>query len=1086
MQNKYLIILLFNCSLLPIVSQGISIGSLADISINALDGEQFPSTQFIEFNLGEVKGNFTLEINGYFDDSGDIPNISRFQGLINMYHSSSQASFDYRHINDNEVLTVSLSDINITEGYELFIEGMNGRMLEEDVIVFENSTGAKDTIIGTSDNSYYAVLPEMMPVAENDTVRIITLEGAWRLDYLKFLFIKELQKSDYLKFINTEAYVESTFEISAFGRYYLKGDHLQDDHPMGLSALVIDEKKDTIRNNGRYAFESDQFLIDLGILRQGDEVLALLGKSAESDPSLWNVELIREPHYHSSYYPDPDEIPLSLALPLDQLDIFQYGHPRVFSFRNDYLAQWGYDTFYSTVVQTQGAAPKCLAEERILSQQNLPQMQQFAIEHPEKIILNHFSFDGMMVNYVPESYDFFSKEHWCYYPGTYLEESLLPEDSIVNLVTASRFLAPNNDGTAYKNDVVIIIPLDSLGKKNWTNAEYAAIKQIDNNSLTLLRGLFNTVPNEFPAGSYIAPTFSHSGWNLGHELQGYRGDETYFFYNWSADCPLDSLGRDCSDAFTEFYETMFKRGGKFERFHGVMADVWRGNNDDRPINQSEIYSRKIDHNVDGKADGGFDERGYNLIAYGQHDFARKFRKLLGPDRIWTADGNGSHWPRAIPFLSGIESEGFDYHHDAFLKGWSGAINRFSYYKNNLDQENQFNVAVPKILDYEEEFPDNEKTHHLLRRLARAATTILELNNCANGVKTGEKTPNFWLADDYVMGVADSAQWLGEPVGEIIRPAQDSADLLDGAGQNLSSSFVTNWSSTDANIFIEEEALCVEGIDEGIGVTQERMHIQFPMNIPEGDLFIRFKVKADSLRAFTADFPRYFFVKLNGLQSTVWTWKTLEGMAGSSGYEEMSFYYRQAGPANVNIEIEFEGYEKVWIKDFTVHNAQDVMAREFEQGVVLVNPSANPFLFELDQLFPDKSFRFIEGHEYEDFLGINNGNPIQGPILLNAHTGKFLVKENTETSVRESSDYVSDLRIYPVPSDDELNILFSTHNNGACSVIIQDIQGKTVYSKNETILSGENRFKIQSLDFKGVYFLTLMSEEIIITRKIVFQ
>jgi hypothetical protein len=169
-------------------AQGISIGAAGDILVNAVDGEHFPVRRNIEFNLGEVMGNFTLEVDGYFNDSEDIPYISRFQGLINMYRSSSPTTYDYRHINVNEVLTVTLSDINITEGYEIFIEGMNGKMLEDDVILCKSSSSIKDTITGTSDNDYYALLPEMMPVAENNTVEISTLEGAWRRNYLNFVF----------------------------------------------------------------------------------------------------------------------------------------------------------------------------------------------------------------------------------------------------------------------------------------------------------------------------------------------------------------------------------------------------------------------------------------------------------------------------------------------------------------------------------------------------------------------------------------------------------------------------------------------------------------------------------------------------------------------------------------------------------------------------------------------------------------------------------------------------------------------------------------------------------------------------------
>lgn len=210
------------------------------------------------------------------------------------------------------------------------------------------------------------------------------------------------------------------------------------------------------------------------------------------------------------------------------------------------------------------------------------------------------------------------------------------------------------------------------------------------------------------------------------------------------------------------------------------------------------------------------------------------------------------------------------------------------------------------------------------------------------------------------------------------------------------------------------------------------------------------------------------------------------MAGTDGYEEMSFYYRQAGPANVSIGIEFEGYEKVWIKDFTVHNAQDVMAREFEHGVVLVNPSADSFLFDLDKLFPGKSFRYIEGHEYEDFLGINNGKPVHGPVLLNHHQGTFLIKDENETLVKEDSGIFTGIKIYPIPAGNELNIILNSQKEGECSMIVHDIQGKTIFSKKEHILSGQNHLKIQSKDLNGMYFLTFICDDRYYSRKVILH
>lgn len=874
---------------------------------------------------------------------------------------------------------------------------------------------------------------------------------------------------DFLRYLDSEEIIESTYSVNIFGRYYLRGDFTSFNYPDGIAAIIIDKNNDTIHYTGKYPSECEDIYLDLGILRKGDKVIVKAGIAAGNDPEAWNMYLDRKPQYYSTHYPDPEELPLAKASALENLEIFKYEHPRVISFRNDHIGQRSYESFYTTVVQAQGAAPKNLAEERIQSQQNLPKMQRFAAENPEKLILNHFNFKSAMIEWVPEMYDFFSPAHWIYYPGTFLSDDLTAHDSIAHVEATSTFKAPNRDGTAIGNDMIILLPVDSLENKQWHLAEFAAIREINDNTLTLKRSLLRTESRDHMKGTYVAVLHTHQ-----KDTEGYQGKNTDVFYNWSSNCPTDSLGRNCGDAFVEFYANYLKEGGIFERFHGLMSDVLIGNNEDSPLPANQYYTRRRDYNVDGKADNGFDERGYNMVSYGQYEFARKFRKMLGPNRIWTADANNADWPRIVPFLSGMESEGFDHYADAFLKGWSRGVNLFNYYNHHISQPWKFNIAIPKINDYEQDFPENEATQHQLKRLARAVTTIMELNNCANGVRTGIDFPVFYIADDYVMGVEAKAQWLGAPVGDIIRPAQDSADLLGGIGQEMTSSFTGYWWSNNANISKEEEALCIEGKSEGLGLTQERMSIFYPMSIPDGDLFIRFKVKADSLPAFTADFPRFFFVTLNGLKSTEWTWKTLEGMADSHGYEEMSFYYRHAGPSNVNITIEFEGYAKVWIKDFTVHNAQDVMIREFENGVVMVNPSADPFLFNLDELFPGESFRFIEGNEYEDFIGINSGNPVQGPVLLNHHRGTFLRKV-TGSVIREQ-EAVSDrnFKVYPVPAKNELNILINSPAGKEVTFSLLNLQGKLMKTYKKWVKSGQNRFSILTENYNGVYILRMQS------------
>ena len=76
--------------------------------------------------------------------------------------------------------------------------------------------------------------------------------------------------------------------------------------------------------------------------------------------------------------------------------------------------------------------------------------------------------------------------------------------------------------------------------------------------------------------------------------------------------------------------------------------------------------------------------------------------------------------------------------------------------------------------------------------------------------------------------------------------------------------------------------------------------------------------------------------------------------------EASFYFRDVGPATVNLTFDIEGGESVYVTGLHVHNGPDAMARSFEGGVVLGNPSLHPYTFDLQRLFPDRPLRRLQG------------------------------------------------------------------------------------------------------------------------------
>jgi len=90
----------------------------------------------------------------------------------------------------------------------------------------------------------------------------------------------------------------------------------------------------------------------------------------------------------------------------------------------------------------------------------------------------------------------------------------------------------------------------------------------------------------------------------------------------------------------------------------------------------------------------------------------------------------------------------------------------------------------------------------------------------------------------------------------------------------------------------------------------------------------------------------------------------------------------------------------------------------------------------------------------------------------------------------NTDLVSetnDIDIYPNPFYDELKIVYNSADTQQVSIEIHDINGKLVYSKQNIKRNfGLNYFKINNLEDlrRGVYFLKISSDVIIVSKKIV--
>ena len=95
---------------------------------------------------------------------------------------------------------------------------------------------------------------------------------------------------------------------------------------------------------------------------------------------------------------------------------------------------------------------------------------------------------------------------------------------------------------------------------------------------------------------------------------------------------------------------------------------------------------------------------------------------------------------------------------------------------------------------------------------------------------------------------------------------------------------------------------------------------------------------------------------------------------------------------VDLEVTVEGGEPFWMQRVSAHAHPDAMYREFENGLVLANPSPRPQTFDLARLLPGRRFRRLRGTSRQD-PATNDGSPVGATIALPAKDALFLVKRS---------------------------------------------------------------------------------------------
>jgi len=104
----------------------------------------------------------------------------------------------------------------------------------------------------------------------------------------------------------------------------------------------------------------------------------------------------------------------------------------------------------------------------------------------------------------------------------------------------------------------------------------------------------------------------------------------------------------------------------------------------------------------------------------------------------------------------------------------------------------------------------------------------------------------------------------------------------------------------------------------------------------------------------------------------------------------SFYFRHIRTDRVDLSFAVESSEPVAISSITVHSHPDAMCRVFEGGLVLANPSRDPYTFDLEAITPGRSYRRLKATKFQDSVA-NNGRRVGATVTLGDRDALFLVR-----------------------------------------------------------------------------------------------
>jgi len=651
-----------------------------------------------------------------------------------------------------------------------------------------------------------------------------------------------------------------------------------------------------------------------------------------------------EPNRDGGVTPPSQSVALGKAMrtrDLSNLEVFTAGFPRTLLFRPSPVAieRWHRSGKLDEILCCfNGNTMKYVGEEGPYFPELPKIMSAFKRRHPRKLCLLHLNGEARTITHRVFHERYFPG-HWVYRPGVILKTDLTASATAIPVDDVRPFAqrVPLRRGNQIIGEMlpsIILVPLDSKGNRLWYESEYAQIIAIDPRlrTLTVQRGQYFSQARSFQAGrTYIAPMHCEH-WN---------GLE--WTLNMSTACPKDKNGETAADVCLREIKEWCSPGGPAGHVDGIGFDVI-------------YFLAKFpgwDLDNDGKADDGVAPDGRRFFLEGVYNFLKRLRAAMGEDFLLTSDGWDPKNQRAVGVFNGIESEGLCAPNDAWRQ-YARTLNVHTYWNLHNNAKYRYSYITSKMLH-----PDDQKMRLQLCRLGLATACILEVSYCS--VEDSGRKDGLPMIPEMHRGVAQEMNWLGQPVGPIVFLTKTAPDLLSGKGQFVTPEFARSLETKRCKVTASADgSLLIQGTSNN---PYDTMEVTLRgIRITKGDLTIFFEAMAvEPLQGFDREdrIPRLITLHADGLpkyadeRGRLSMYNDITAYMGTAGFTPQYGYFRRAGDGRgiIDLTFRFEDQGACKIRNLTIHNAPLAMVREFEKGVVLVNPSQETVVFNLERLIP---------------------------------------------------------------------------------------------------------------------------------------